>query len=213
MQTASRLADQQLRALRQYASQCCLLYDRNASASARQHGAHAFRRSFPGDFLLWISPPAHLFYSFQPFKPMLLAFSIVSQILSLTMINTRLPAFTTTTPTIRKRLVTKKKAKDLEKCFLVKFAGFNLCATGFLFILSLLLRKISQSSSNIPPPRLVERLVSAVERILPMPSIETKDAQDSSGGTYSRVAHAFNNLTFALFTLVYLIVIIFTFIF
>ncbi|KAI6216093.1 ShKT domain and Neurotransmitter-gated ion-channel ligand-binding domain-containing protein [Aphelenchoides besseyi] len=134
-------------------------------------------------------------FQLSKIQPTVLAFSVVSQILSLTMINTRLPAFTNSTPTI------------------LKFAGFNLVITCFLFIVSLLLRKISHSTSNIPPPHLINRFVGFVENFLPMPSMESKDAQESNSGVYSRIAHTINNLTFAFFTLVYILVIVWSFVF
>ncbi|KAI6202541.1 ShKT domain and Neurotransmitter-gated ion-channel ligand-binding domain-containing protein [Aphelenchoides besseyi] len=130
-------------------------------------------------------------FQLSKIQPTVLAFSVVSQILSLTMINTRLPAFTNSTPTI------------------LKYAGFNLVITCFLFIVSLLLRKISQSTSNIPPPHLINRFVGFVENFLPMPSMDSKDAQESNSGVYSRIAHTINNLTFAFFTLIYMLVIVY----
>ncbi|KAI6233899.1 ShKT domain and Neurotransmitter-gated ion-channel ligand-binding domain-containing protein [Aphelenchoides fujianensis] len=136
-----------------------------------------------------------VFFQLSKIQPTVLAFSVVSQILSLTMINTRLPAFTNSTPTI------------------LKFAGFNLVLTCFLFIVSLFLRKISQSTSNIPPPHFLNRFVGFIENFLPMPSIESKDAQESNSGAYSRIAHTLNNLLFAFFTLVYILVIVCSFVF
>jgi hypothetical protein len=136
-----------------------------------------------------------VFFQLSTIQPTLLAFSLVSQILSQTMINARLPDFTNSTPTI------------------LKFIGFNLVMTCFLFLASLFLRKLSQSSSNIPPPHSVDKFLSFVERFLPMPSLDTKDAQSSNSGSYARTAHTLNNLIFALAFVIYLLVIIFSFVF
>lgn len=78
---------------------------------------------------------------------------------------------------------------------------------------SLFLRKLSQSTSNIPPPHIIDKLLNLVERFLPMPSLNTKDAQDSNNGAYARTAHTLNNLMFALAFVIYLLVIIFSFVF
>ncbi|KAI6171008.1 ShKT domain and Neurotransmitter-gated ion-channel ligand-binding domain-containing protein [Aphelenchoides bicaudatus] len=136
-----------------------------------------------------------VFFQLSKIQPILLAFSLVSQILSQTMINARLPNFTSTTPTI------------------LKFAGFNLIVTCLLFLASLFLRKLSQSTSNIPPPHFVDKFLSLIERFLPMPSMNTKDTQESNNGAYARMAHTLNNLMFALAFIIYALVIVFSFVF
>lgn len=124
----------------------------------------------------------------------LLAFSIVSQILSLILVSSRLPAFAAHTPSI------------------LKFDGFNLVASTMLFIFSLILRKMSQSESQIPPPHTVDQFIGLVNRILRIP-ISNKEAHGTSQGSYAPLAHVLNNLCFAIFLIAYLLAIAFSFIF
>ncbi|CAJ0579711.1 unnamed protein product, partial [Mesorhabditis spiculigera] len=106
---------------------------------------------------------------------MLLAFSIVSQLLSLLLVSQRLPSFTTHTPTI------------------LKFAGFNLVMTGLLFVASMILEKLASSPAEIPPPHWVDRLVSIVSLALPMPK-STK--HEDAALKYAAPAHAMNQVIF-----------------
>ncbi|TMS39414.1 hypothetical protein L596_005941 [Steinernema carpocapsae] len=135
-----------------------------------------------------------VFFHLSTTQGLLLAFSIVVQILSLTLINSRLPNFTTATPTI------------------LKYAGFNLVVTAFLFIISLVLRRLSQSASQIPPPHIVDVVTSMIDKFVPMPS-PGKDSEETTQGKYSGVAHTMNNLIFAICFILYVIVITFSFVF
>uniref|UniRef100_A0A914CFB4 ShKT domain-containing protein n=1 Tax=Acrobeloides nanus TaxID=290746 RepID=A0A914CFB4_9BILA len=127
-------------------------------------------------------------------QPVLLAFSLLAQILSMIIIDSRLPSFAAVTPTI------------------LKYAGFNMTSTTILFMLSLILRKLSQVATNIPPPRFLDTLAHFIDRLIPLPH-EGKDEEETSDGQYSRIAHALNNLAFAFFCLVYFLVMSFSFIF
>uniref|UniRef100_A0A1I7Y6W0 ShKT domain-containing protein n=1 Tax=Steinernema glaseri TaxID=37863 RepID=A0A1I7Y6W0_9BILA len=135
-----------------------------------------------------------VFFHLTTTQGMLLAFSIVVQLLAMTLINARLPNFTTSTPTI------------------LKYAGFNLVMTALLFIVSLVLRRLCQSSSQIPPPHSVDVVLSVIDRFVPIPA-PAKDAEDTTQGKYSGVAHTLNNLVFAISFLVYVIAITFSFVF
>uniref|UniRef100_A0A0M3JZ43 ShKT domain-containing protein n=1 Tax=Anisakis simplex TaxID=6269 RepID=A0A0M3JZ43_ANISI len=124
------------------------------------------------------------------------AFSILAQIFSLSLINQRLPAFAAHTPTI------------------LKYAAFNLVMSGVVFIVSLILRRIAQTESTIPPPHVVDQFVTLINRFLPISSspASTKEV-DNSRNQHAPFAHCVNNLMF-LFTLcIYLIVITASFIF
>ncbi|CAD5225692.1 unnamed protein product [Bursaphelenchus xylophilus] len=135
-----------------------------------------------------------IFFQLSKVQPTLLAFSIGTQILSLILINSRLPNFSSSTPTI------------------LSYAAFNLAITSILFITSLALRRLSQSTSNIPPPNIINRIVDLVETVLPLPQ-PTKDAEDSQSSHYSRVAHVFNNLIYGIVACLYIVIIVFSFLF
>jgi len=128
-------------------------------------------------------------------QPAILAFSIAAQILSMQLINTRLPSYLNNTPTI------------------LKFACFNMAATTFLFIVSLALRRLSQTNSNIPLPRSFYAVASVADKILPVPKGGKDSAEESSVGNYSEIALTFNNLIFTIFFMIYLLVIVISFIF
>lgn len=85
-------------------------------------------------------------------------------------------------------------------------------STTILFMLSLILRKLSQVATNIPPPRVLDSLVRFIDRVVPLPK-EEKDSEDTLDGQYSHIAHSLNNLAFAFFSLVYFVVMTFSFIF
>uniref|UniRef100_A0A0K0EM32 ShKT domain-containing protein n=1 Tax=Strongyloides stercoralis TaxID=6248 RepID=A0A0K0EM32_STRER len=116
----------------------------------------------------------------------ILAFSILSQILSLILLNTRMPTYTSTTPEI------------------VIYAGFNLSATAILFIGSLVLRKLSLSTNRVPPPHRLTIFCDFIDRIIP---INGKETDSSSTSEYSRMAHSFNILLYAIATFAYIIAI------
>uniref|UniRef100_A0A0N5A3D5 ShKT domain-containing protein n=1 Tax=Parastrongyloides trichosuri TaxID=131310 RepID=A0A0N5A3D5_PARTI len=116
-----------------------------------------------------------------------LAFSILSQILSLILLNSRMPTYTSSTPQI------------------VVYAGFNLCTTAILFIGSLILRKLALSNNRVPPPHHVTMICDVIERILPINN--SKESEISGEGEYSKVAHSFNILLFAIATFAYIIAI------
>ncbi|KAI1706267.1 neurotransmitter-gated ion-channel ligand binding domain-containing protein [Ditylenchus destructor] len=134
-------------------------------------------------------------FQLSTIQPLVLAFSLVAQIMAMSLINTRLPAYTDATPTI------------------LKYAGFNLTCTGLLFLITLALRKLAQANSNIPLPRTLYAVLSVVDKLLPFPRATGKDAEDSSMGYYSDVAHTLNHLVFAIFFLVYSVNIVFSFVF
>ncbi|PAV66507.1 hypothetical protein WR25_22530 isoform C [Diploscapter pachys] len=94
-----------------------------------------------------------VFFQLSKTQPLLLGFSIVSQILSLILISQRLPNFTAHTPTI------------------LRFASFNLGVTAILFVVSLLLERTARSTSSIPPPHWIDIFVNWVDRILPLPRV------------------------------------------
>uniref|UniRef100_A0A0K0CVM6 ShKT domain-containing protein n=1 Tax=Angiostrongylus cantonensis TaxID=6313 RepID=A0A0K0CVM6_ANGCA len=94
-----------------------------------------------------------VFFQLSKTQPMLLSFSIVSQILSLILLSQRLPSFTAHTPTI------------------LKFAGFNLVMTAMLFVVSLVLERLAGYSAQIPPPHSIDRFVLIVDRFLPLPKV------------------------------------------
>uniref|UniRef100_A0AC35U7H6 SH3 domain-containing protein n=1 Tax=Rhabditophanes sp. KR3021 TaxID=114890 RepID=A0AC35U7H6_9BILA len=124
----------------------------------------------------------------------LLAFSMVSQILSMMLINSRLPSYTSSVPEI------------------LKYAGFNLCATGFLFVLSLVLRKIAFSTSRVPPPHQLTLLCDTLDRFIPI-NQSNKENEGSNEGEYSKIAHTLNLFVFVIITLIYVFVIAVVFIF
>uniref|UniRef100_A0AC34GPF6 ShKT domain-containing protein n=1 Tax=Panagrolaimus sp. ES5 TaxID=591445 RepID=A0AC34GPF6_9BILA len=135
-------------------------------------------------------------FQLSTMQPLLLAFSIVSQVLSLILINTRLPDFSSATPTI------------------LKFTGFNLFTTALLFVLSLILRKMANSTSTLPPPHFVTTILNFVDHFLPFSSgaAEVKNPEEAAErGPYAHVALTFNNLLFAFCFLVYIIAIAFSF--
>ncbi|KHJ76799.1 hypothetical protein OESDEN_23581, partial [Oesophagostomum dentatum] len=86
-------------------------------------------------------------------QPVLLGFSVVSQILALILVSQRLPSFTAHTPTI------------------LKYAGFNLVMTAALFVVSLILERLASTPAEIPPPHSVDRFVQMVDRMLPLPKV------------------------------------------
>ncbi|CAJ0933297.1 unnamed protein product, partial [Mesorhabditis belari] len=133
-----------------------------------------------------------VFFQLSSRQAMLLAFSIVSQLLSLLLVSQRLPSFTTHTPTI------------------LKYAGFNLIMTGLLFVASLILERLASSPTDIPPPHSVDRLVSLVSLVLPLP--KTTKHEDVSL-KYAAPAHALNQVLFCISFIIYVFVIIASFVF
>lgn len=96
--------------------------------------------------------------------------------------------------------------------FTVKFVGFNLVSTAILFLSSLMLRRLSQTSTNIPAPRAIDAALAIVDRFIPIPR-GGKDAEDTQAGQYSDIAHSLNNLIFALFFVIYVVVVVACFVF
>ncbi|VDM55274.1 unnamed protein product [Angiostrongylus costaricensis] len=133
-----------------------------------------------------------VFFQLSKTQPMLLSFSIVSQILSLILLSQRLPSFTAHTPTI------------------LKFAGFNLVMTAMLFVVSLVLERLAGYSAQIPPPHSIDRFVLIVDRFLPLPK-QSKHEDESM--KYSALSHACNHVIFAISSIVYLFVILGSFVF
>uniref|UniRef100_A0A0N5C6V0 ShKT domain-containing protein n=1 Tax=Strongyloides papillosus TaxID=174720 RepID=A0A0N5C6V0_STREA len=115
-----------------------------------------------------------------------LAFSMLSQILSLVLLNSRMPTYTSTTPQI------------------VIYAGFNLSATAILFISSLMFKKMSHSTNRVPPPHQLTIICDLINRILPLFS---KESDSNSEGEYFKIAHSFNVLLYAIATFAYIIAI------
>ena len=143
-------------------------------------------------------------------QPVLLAFSIIAQLLGLILISSRLPMYTVETPTIRKFLC----SKSILKITLVKFAGFNLFVTSMLFITVLILRKIAFSTSTLPPPHFVTTIMNFTDRFLPFSSTPEKDNEEQEQrGPYAHVAATLNNLIFSFFCLVYIVAITISFVF
>uniref|UniRef100_A0A7E4VTQ5 ShKT domain-containing protein n=1 Tax=Panagrellus redivivus TaxID=6233 RepID=A0A7E4VTQ5_PANRE len=127
-------------------------------------------------------------------QPLLLACSCMAQFMALLIINSRLPNFTSETPTI------------------LKFAGFNLFTTALLFLLSLILRKLALSNTSLPPPRRLTAFVELIDKVLPFSSATNKESENEAAlGSYAYVAYGINNVVFAFFFLVYIIVIAFSF--
>lgn len=94
----------------------------------------------------------------------------------------------------------------------MKFVGFNLVATAVLFLSSLALRRLSQATTNIPPPRAIDAALTIVDRFVPIPR-GGKDSDETQAGQYSEMAHSLNNLLFAVLFLIYAVVIITSFVF
>uniref|UniRef100_A0A915D931 Uncharacterized protein n=1 Tax=Ditylenchus dipsaci TaxID=166011 RepID=A0A915D931_9BILA len=111
---------------------------------------------------------------------------ILAQILAMSLVNSRLPTYTDTTPAI------------------LKYASFNLITTGLLFLTSVGLRKFSQTNTNIPLPRVVYAVLAVVDKLVPLP-LPGKDAEESSSGYYSEIAHSLNHLLFAIVFFIYLV--------
>ncbi|EPB74187.1 shTK domain protein [Ancylostoma ceylanicum] len=133
-----------------------------------------------------------VFFQLSKTQPVLLGFSVVSQILSLILVSQRLPSFTAHTPTI------------------LKYAGFNLVMTAALFVISLILERVATSPTEIPPPHSVDRFVQLVDKALPLPK---KSKHEDESLKYAAFAHAVNHAIFSLSTLVYLFVILDSFVF
>ncbi|VDO19728.1 unnamed protein product [Heligmosomoides polygyrus] len=133
-----------------------------------------------------------VFFQLSKTQPLLLGFSVVSQILALILVSQRLPSFTAHTPTI------------------LKFAGFNLVMTAVLFVTSLVLERLASSPADIPPPHSVDRVVQLIDRILPLPK---KSKHEDESLKYAGLAHAANHAIFALSSIVYLLVILDSFVF
>ncbi|KAE9554786.1 hypothetical protein FO519_001983 [Halicephalobus sp. NKZ332] len=128
-------------------------------------------------------------------QPIILAFSIVAQLLGLLLISSRLPTYTAETPTI------------------LKFAGFNLFTTSMLFIVVLVLRKIALSKSTLPPPHFITSLMNFTDKFLPFSSTPEKEEEESERGPYAHVAYTLNNLLFTLFLFIYIVAIVCSFLF
>ncbi|KAI3411901.1 hypothetical protein GPALN_001961 [Globodera pallida] len=143
---------------------------------------------------LCIRPPTKcvLFQLALP-QALLLSFSLLSQLLSMQLMNTRMPSYTGTAPAI------------------LKFAAFNLLSTGALFICTLLLRRFSHTNSNIPLPRSVYALASLLDRLMPWPKGAKELSEENvPQGNYTEIALTLNNLLFCIFTFIYGWTIIFT---
>uniref|UniRef100_A0A183CAP5 ShKT domain-containing protein n=1 Tax=Globodera pallida TaxID=36090 RepID=A0A183CAP5_GLOPA len=126
-------------------------------------------------------------------QALLLSFSLLSQLLSMQLMNTRMPSYTGTAPAI------------------LKFAAFNLLSTGALFICTLLLRRFSHTNSNIPLPRSVYALASLLDRLMPWPKGAKELSEENvPQGNYTEIAMTLNNLLFCIFTFIYGWTIIFT---
>lgn len=123
-----------------------------------------------------------------------LGFSLLIQLVSMLLINSRLPAYTNATPTI------------------LKYAGFNLVATAVLMASTLALRRLSQVNSNIPLPRSIYALLTLTDRLIPLPK-GGKESEETPMGYYSDVAYTLNNVVFSLTYLVYGLVMIVSFVF
>ncbi|RCN51712.1 hypothetical protein ANCCAN_02072 [Ancylostoma caninum] len=150
-----------------------------------------------------------VFFQLSKTQPVLLGFSVVSQILSLILVSQRLPSFTAHTPTICKPLDMKQLAENILH-FAVKYAGFNLVMTAALFVISLILERVATSPTEIPPPHSVDRFVQLVDKALPLPK---KSKHEDESLKYAAFAHAVNHAIFSLSTLVYLFVILDSFVF
>ncbi|CAI4222105.1 unnamed protein product [Auanema sp. JU1783] len=133
-----------------------------------------------------------VFFQLSKTQSVLLGFSVVSQLLSLVLMSQRLPSFTAHTPTI------------------VHYAEFNLIMTGLLFLLSLVLERLATTPANIPPPHVVDRFAGLVDNILPIPR-NTKHEDESL--KYASISHALNHVLFALASVIYFCVVIFSFVF
>ncbi|KAL3077503.1 hypothetical protein niasHS_012209 [Heterodera schachtii] len=126
-------------------------------------------------------------------QALLLAFSLLSQLLAMQLMNTRMPSYTGTAPAI------------------LKFAAFNLLSTGALFVATLLLRRFSQTNSNIPLPRSVYALASLLDKLMPLPKGAKELTEENvPQGNYADIALTLNNLLFCIFTFTYGWTIIFT---
>ncbi|KHJ75753.1 hypothetical protein OESDEN_24631 [Oesophagostomum dentatum] len=82
--------------------------------------------------------------------------------------------------------------------------------TAALFVVSLILERLASTPAEIPPPHSVDRFVQMVDRILPLPK---KSKHEDESLKYAAVAHAANHAIFSLSTLVYLFVILDSFVF
>ncbi|UMM29712.1 hypothetical protein L5515_011933 [Caenorhabditis briggsae] len=135
---------------------------------------------------------AAVFFQLSKTQPILLGFSVVAQILSLILVSQRLPSFTAHTPTI------------------LKYAGFNMTWTAILFVVSLVLERMATSQVDIPPPHSVSTFSGLVNKILPIPK---NSKHEDSSLQYAAFAHALNHVIFALSTVLYFVVILFSFVF
>ncbi|CCH63800.1 ShKT domain-containing protein [Caenorhabditis elegans] len=135
---------------------------------------------------------AAVFFQLSKTQPILLGFSVVAQILSLILVSQRLPSFTAHTPTI------------------LKYAGFNMTWTAILFVISLVLERMATSQVDIPPPHGVSTFAGLVNKFLPIPK---NSKHEDSTLQYAAFAHALNHVIFALSTVLYFIVILFSFVF
>lgn len=106
--------------------------------------------------------------------------------------------------------------------FSVKYAGFNFCSTGLLFILSLALQRLAASRWEIPPPHAVppspfplhlqvDQFIAFVDRFLPLPP--GGKHLDEAAQKYAPLAYSLNNLLFLISFVVYLLVIFVSFVF
>ena len=108
----------------------------------------------------------------------------------------------------------ERLSNPLNLHFIVRYACFNLTITAVLFIASLALRKLSQTNSNIPLPRTIYALVSFADKILPIPKSGKDSAEEiGSSGDYADVALTLNNLLFTIFLIIYLLVMVISFVF
>lgn len=105
----------------------------------------------------------------------------------------------------------------------MRYAGFNLASTGFLFVMSLALKRLAHAQTNIPLPHYVETFLITADKWVPFPLRSTNspsknlmnenELPSQTSGIYTEIAHVLNRLTFAFFTLIYVLNIISTFLF
>jgi small-conductance mechanosensitive channel len=144
------------------------------------------------------------------FQPLILAFSLLLQILCMSLVNTRLPSYINNTPTICKCKWKSSFPVQIPSKYLhlVKFSSLNLVVTTLLFLSTLILRRLSQSNSNIPLPRSLYVALTLADKILPVPKGSKEVGEESMAGNYSDVALTLNNLVFCLVFIIYLLVIV-----
>ncbi|KAF7638191.1 ShKT domain-containing protein [Meloidogyne graminicola] len=157
-----------------------------------------------------------VFFQLSLGQPAILCFSILCQLLGLQLLNARLPSYTGTVPTI---CIYYKLILIINSFFFfkVKYTSFNLLISSFLFLSTIMLRRISQANSNIPLPRFIYTLSSYLDKCIPLPKggkdlLEENNNKNTSLGNYSEIALTLNNSLFSAAIFIYIFAFIFSFI-